>query len=156
MGWTLQVLLPFGIICDILVSVMKTTTPTVSTIIMNHVDFAPASPCWVSVYKSNRHYGGAEEGGWWYTRTALVGSVPFVTRAAAEAYLATAESQAAELQRFENSQFRSAYLSRYGNAIEIEDDFVSGETCSADEYEVCIEETQGERDDTREEVPHWE
>ena len=135
---------------------MQTTTPTVSTIVMNHVNFTPASPCWVSVYKTNSHYGGPEEGGWFYTRTHLVGSVAFPTKAAAEAYLATTEAHVAELQRFENSQFRSAYLSRYGNAIEIEDDFCQGETCSPDEYEVVIEEVQGERDNSKEEIPHWE
>jgi hypothetical protein len=135
---------------------MKTTTPAVSTLVMNHPAFVRVEPCWVSVYRESRHYGGAEEGGWWYTRTALVGSVAFLSREEAEAYLATAEKQAAELQHSENANFRRAYLSRYGNAIEIEDDFCAGETCSADEYEVVIEEVRGERDNTREEVPHWE
>ena len=88
------------------------TIPTVSTIVMNHVDFVRAVPCWVSVYKSNRHYGGPEEGGWFYTRTHLVGSVPFPTRLAAEAYIAAAEAHVAEMQRFENSKFRSSSFSK--------------------------------------------
>ena len=139
---------------------MQTTTSTVSTLVstlvINHPAFVRANPCWLSVYRESRHYGGPEEGGWWYTRTALVGSVSFLCREDAEAYLATAESQAEALQKEANDGFKRHYLARYGNAVEIEDDFVSGETCSPDEYEVCIEDVYGERDNTREEVPHWE
>jgi len=135
---------------------MKTTTPTVSTLVMNHPEFALAKPCFVSVYKSNRHYGGAEEGGWWYTRTALVGSVRFASREVAEAYLATAESQAEALQSEANDGFKRAYLMRYANTAEIEDDFCIGEVASADDYLVIVEDSQGERDDSDEPVPHWE
>jgi len=129
---------------------------TVSEIIMSHPEFAPAKPCFVSIYETNKCYGGPEEGGWFYDRTALVGSVPFPTRLAAEAYLAEAESKASALQAEANDGFKRAYLMRYGNAAEVEDDFCVGEVASADEYEVIIEEVQGERDNTREPIPHWE
>lgn len=132
------------------------STHTLSDVVMNDPAFVTANPCWVSVYESNEHFGGHEEGGWWYIRTRLIGSVRLQSKDAAEAYLAKAQAQAEELQSQANAQFKQAYLLRYGNALEVEDDFCAGETCGADRYEVCIEEAQGERDNMDEPVPYWE
>lgn len=32
---------------------------------------------YVNVYEVTRHYGGSEEGGWWYNRYSPLASVPF-------------------------------------------------------------------------------
>lgn len=32
-------------------------------------------PCWVSAYSVSRHYGGPEEGGWWYDWRTLESSI---------------------------------------------------------------------------------
>lgn len=54
-------------------------------------EFKAADPCYVSIYCRERCYGGPEEGGWWYDRISLEGSLYFPTRSAAELYLKEAE-----------------------------------------------------------------
>ncbi len=123
---------------------------------MAHPDFVESQKCYVSIYEKNQAYGGPEEGGWWHTTYKLMGSVPFLSGEAAEAYLEQAKAQAAGLQREANQQFREYYDSRFSDSDDIQDDFCVGESASADEYLVRIEDVLGELDNSDEPIPHWE
>jgi hypothetical protein len=46
---------------------------------------------YISVYETTQHYGGPEEGGWWYSRTRFVGYVVCMTLEEAEQKLAEAK-----------------------------------------------------------------
>jgi len=50
-------------------------------------------PFYVNVYATDRHYGGPEEGGWWYDCGEPVASTPYLTRAAARDALVVAQAQ---------------------------------------------------------------
>jgi len=130
---------------------------TTAQLILDDPKFSKAEMCYVSVYESNSVYGGPEEGGWWHRYNTYLGSVKFFNREHAEAYLEQAEQQAEQLRSTANARFREYYESRYSDdSIDIEDDFCRGETASADEYWVAIEETPGESDNSKEPIPHWE
>ena len=62
-------------------------TQALVTAILTHPDLEKAEPCYVSVYRDERQYGGPEEGGWWYNVYTLEGGVPFITREAAEKFM---------------------------------------------------------------------
>lgn len=39
----------------------------------------PLKVVWINAYRVSRHYGGPEEGGWWYDNYTCIGSMPLST-----------------------------------------------------------------------------
>jgi hypothetical protein len=125
-------------------------------LIKSNPRYAPTATHYVSVYHKEQLYGGPEEGGWWHTVYQLEGSVAFPSREQAEAYIEHAEQLAEQLQIQANRQFRDAFVMKYRDDVDLEDDFCTGETIDAGEYLVHVEETQGSLDNSRDVIPHWE
>lgn len=123
--------------------------------------FKPAAPCFVSIYNRSQHYGGPEEGGWWYDRIILAGSLPFQTREAAELWLAVAK---AEVQRMN----RAAAPARARAHAALPDPdlvpcpagtgegFIPNDWSDGGELWITIEETAGQSDNSAEPRPHYE
>ena len=97
----------------------------------------PASTreCFLSVYEVTRHYGGPEEGGWWYDRRAYTGQCRKVScmeaREAREEWQVELEPDQPEYDRF--------------SVLGWEGDLV-----------VYIEGAEGENDTSRQPRPHYE
>ena len=72
--------------------------------ITNHPDFRRAQSGFVSVYRTRRCYGGPEEGGWWYDRTMLMGSVGFPSMEAAEQYFRVTSLLVSEMNEQEHPE----------------------------------------------------
>lgn len=87
---------------------------------------------WVNVYASTRHYGGPEEGGWWYNWDECVASVPF---------LADTKEEVIEAERYRLSQIFRGHGSIYSVAsgveywVEVEEEGAQSETKERPYYE---------------------
>lgn len=128
-----------------------------SDIILKHPEFQTSKPVWVSVYESQSVYGGPEEGGWYHTYNRHVGGVRFLSRQEAEAYVETAEQQAAALNSQANRAFGQWYDRRHNDPCEdVEDDFCCGEATGPDDHWVVIEDVRGHLDNTNDPIPRWE
>ena len=68
-------------------------TEKLAELIFRHPEFSPADPCFVSVYRCQRCYGGPEEGGWWYDRNVLEGSIGMADRPKAERLLSQMKAE---------------------------------------------------------------
>ncbi len=107
----------------------------------------------VSVYKQERAYGGAEEGGWWYDVLELVDSKPVATRQAAEVVRTFLE----EKYKVQNQETGPASSSKgFENLPEGTEDYQIplGFSGGASEIIVLIEDTPGENSTT--ERPRYE
>ena len=69
--------------------------------IMESPEFKAAERVYVSIYRVAQHYGGPEEGGWWYYRHQFVGGVPMFNREEAEAFIAQMQRQVDKRNREE-------------------------------------------------------
>ena len=76
---------------------MKATMQSLIEKIESHPDFNVPQGAWVSVYRRSQNYGGPEEGGWWYNRSTLEGSVFFPAMETAEAWLEKAKAEARKI-----------------------------------------------------------
>ena len=125
-------------------------------IIRSNPRFSSTEKHYVSIYRSESAYGGPEEGGWWKDYNFLEGSVSFPTLEQAEEYLEHTKSLAEKMQQQANKAFRDAFVANHRDNIDYQDDFCRGESCSAPEYFVYIETTQGSLDNSDEPIGHYE
>ena len=58
---------------------------------------SPVAPCFVTLYRTDRPYGGPEEGGWWYDHTVAVETIRVPSREVAEQLVAKLRSTAREM-----------------------------------------------------------
>jgi hypothetical protein len=94
----------------------------------------------VSHYRVTRHFGGHEEGGWWYDRYRHVETlVTSPTHAEAKRVAAELNEQAKNDKR----QPSGTYQGRYSVANNTDDHYL-------------VEETPGQHDNTDEPRPHYE
>ncbi len=108
---------------------------------------------WVSVYKVERAYGGAEEGGWWYDVLELIDSKPVATRTAAEIMRTFLE----EKYKGQNEETGPMGSSKgFENLPEGTEDYQIplGFSGGASEIVVILEDEPGENTTT--ERPHYE
>ena len=124
-------------------------------------NYEQAKPAFVSVYRHHRCYGGPEEGGWWYDRYELEGSIAFATHDEAEAWL---EKAKAEIER----QNRAEAPARYRAMASLPDE--DNEPCPANcpegyiprdwddggELQILVEDVRGHLDNMNEPTPHYE
>jgi len=133
---------------------------SIAKIIMSNPEFTKVERCFVSIYSVERCYGGSEEGGWWYSRSTIIGSVPFFSRDDAETYVSKIEKEVEVMQEAENAEFRSRAMAAWDRAEDrgedLQDDFCSGESWDADQFSIIIEETRGSYDNSKEPKPQWE
>jgi len=87
---------------------------------------------YLSVYTITRHYGGPEEGGWWYNTSHLRDTIPFE-------YSEGAESKLREY-------LKNKWKDEHGGDIY--------SVLGGSEMEILVEDTPGQHQDT--EVPHYE
>jgi hypothetical protein len=118
-------------------------------------------PMFVSLYETERAYGGPEEGGWWYDINEVKSSQKFFDRDEAEAFLQTIrakiESQGLNNEDLASSRGMDGYIDP-SNGDPMYDhsdaDIPLGFSGDARNYWATIEETQGENETT--ETPHYE
>jgi hypothetical protein len=120
-------------------------------------DYQEAKACYVSAYRVAQHYGGCEEGGWWYDRWYLEGSVCFPTREEAEAYLAATreevEKEQAEIER--QRWIRTANLPDIETAYH-DEGYIPRGWSDGGSLRILIEDKKGEYDNSREPRPRYE
>ena len=129
--------------------------------VTSNASYKQAEPAYVSVYRQSQHFGGPEEGGWWYDRVTLEGSVAFPSREQAEAYLEQAKAFVEQANRDEAPVRARAYAS-----LPDEDETPCPANCpegyiptgwsDGGDLIICVEEIRGERDNSREPTPHYE
>lgn len=122
-------------------------------------NYKPAQGAFVSIYRSSRHYGGPEEGGWWYTITTLEGSTPFPTRELAEAFLAQATAHVEQMNRDEAPARARAFAGLPDEDLEpcpadAGEGYIPNGWSDGGELDICVEDKQGERDNSHEPTPH--
>jgi hypothetical protein len=127
--------------------------------IQSHADFNVPKGAWVSVYNGAQHYGGPEEGGWWYNRNTLVGSIYFPTMEQAEAWLEKAKVEV-ERENHENAPERHrAMASLPGEECDTayhDEGFIPTGWDDGGELWVTIEDQRGVSDNSAEPRPHYE
>jgi hypothetical protein len=120
-------------------------------------EFVPKGPSvFLSVYSSEKHFGGPEEGGWWYTVTTLMGSIPMVDHECAEALVgnltAELETQNRVLERDCNNALANLPdPDIHGGSDDPPIGFVGAENLF-----VHIEDVRGSLDNSRDPAPHYE
>lgn len=119
--------------------------------------FQPAKAAFVSVYRTQRCYGGPEEGGWWHDRTILEGSIPFASMEAAEEYLAHAERVISEKNADEHPE-RVAAMANLPDedTWSSSEGFIPSGWSDGGELFVHIEDARGSLDNSKEPRPHYE
>lgn len=114
----------------------------------------------VSIYRHHRCYGGQEEGGWWYDRYELEGSIEFATRDDAEEWLRTAKAEVARINR-EEAPARWQATARLPDCDEealpdAGEGYIPTGWDDGGELWVTVEDKAGEHDDMHEPRPHYE
>lgn len=125
--------------------------------VKRHPSFEAATPVFVSVYRRLQCYGGPEEGGWWYDRFILQGSVPFATREDAGKWLAAAEKEVELL----NAREQPARTRAMASLPDVEtcwssEGWIPKDWNDGGDLWVTIEEKRGEFDTSTEPRPHYE
>lgn len=87
---------------------------------------------YISVYRVTRHYGGPEEGGWWYDWYELLETLPFEEKPESEELI----------RKYLNDKYKDE---SYGDINSV---------LGGAEVEVVVEDTPGANRST--EVPHYE
>lgn len=130
-------------------------------LIKQQPDYKPALGAWVSIYRSSQHFGGPEEGGWWYTRTQLEGSKYFPTMEQAEAFLAAAKEQVEQTNRDE-APMRARACASLPDEDEVccpagySEGYIPNDWSDGGNLFICIETQRGISDNMNEGRPHYE
>jgi len=112
---------------------------------------------YVSLYSSQQRYGGPEEGGWWHSVNCCEASQEYQTREQAEAAREQCKAVAAKL---EEASKRS-----YGDEMLRSMDWLDARGMEASDlpepdgpvtYDIRIESTPGQSDNSRAPMPHYE
>jgi hypothetical protein len=119
--------------------------------------FEKAEPCYVSIYRHQRCYGGPEEGGWWYDGYELEGGVPFASRTAAENYLAKKQEEIAQRNRDEAPiRDRALALLPDEESAYCGEGYIPKVWSDGGKITILIETILGEQDNSRSPRPHYE
>lgn len=122
-----------------------------------HPSHRPAKTHHVSVYRRTRCYGGCEEGGWWYDRNELVGSIPFPTEEEAHQWLDAAKAEVeAENRRTAPARHRAMARLPDADTAYSGEGYIPAGWSDGGELFVIVEERCGEAHNMDEEAPHYE
>lgn len=127
--------------------------------IESHPEFNVPQGGWVSVYNRSQHYGGPEEGGWWYDVNTLVGSVWFPSVEDADLWLAAAKEEVERENRATDPERWRAMASLPGEDCDTayhDEGYIPTGWTDGGKLWVVIEERRGERDNSNEPRPHYE
>lgn len=142
---------------------MKTEniTERLAELIEAQPDYKKAQGAYVSIYRRSQHFGGPEEGGWWYDRISLKGSKWFPTTEQAEAFLEQAKAEVEKMNQDEAPARARAFA-----CLPDEDEvccpancpegYIPNDWTDGGELFIRIEERAGESDNTHEPTPHYE
>jgi len=142
-----------------MVGTMKTTMQSLIEKIESHPDFNVPQGAWVSVYRRSQNYGGPEEGGWWYDRNTLEGSIYFPTTEGAEAWLEKAKVEVERENREEAPARYRAMAALPGEECDTayhDEGYIPTGWSDGGELWVTIEQVRGECDNSAEPRPHYE
>jgi hypothetical protein len=123
-------------------------------------NYKPANGAYVSIYRRSQHFGGPEEGGWWYDRITLEGSKWFVSREEAERFLEASKAHVERMNKEEAPDRARAFAS-----LPSEDDccpsgypegYIPNGWSDGGELYVTVEDRQGQADNSNEPRPHYE
>jgi hypothetical protein len=138
---------------------MKATMQSLIEKIEAHPDFSVPQGAWVSVYRRSQNYGGPEEGGWWYNRNTLAGSVYFPAMETAEAWLEKAKAEVECENREEAPARHRAMASLPGEECDTayhDEGYIPTGWSDGGELWVTIEKVRGECDNSAEGRPRYE
>lgn len=126
-------------------------------VIRNHNEFNEAKQTFVSIYRCQQCFGGPEEGGWWYNRLILEGSIPFPAKEDAEKWLDEAKKQVEKQNEIEAPDRHKAMenLPDEENAY-YDEGFIPLGWNDGGELWVTVEEVRGNSDNSRDPRPHYE
>lgn len=129
--------------------------------ISRHQDYSQSRPAYVSVYRRHQCFGGPEEGGWWYDRIILEGSIRFPTTEQAEAFLEQAKAEV-EQQNQDEAPARYRAMANLPDEDEVccpagySEGYIPTDWDDGGELFVVVEEHQGQSDNSSEPTPHYE
>jgi hypothetical protein len=89
----------------------------------------PPGKRYVNVYEVSRHYGGPEEGGWWYDAGEPIASIPCDTQAEAD------KVKQAYRDRYPGTTNRYSVLGGTDYVVTIEDEFATAWPTERPHYE---------------------
>jgi hypothetical protein len=125
-----------------------------------HADpnYERAETVYVSIYRGERCYGGPEEGGWWYDRDELQGSIPFATRKLAEDYLEAAKAEVEAQNKAEAPQRarNTANIPEGPDPYHDTEGYIPLGWSDGGTSYVIIESRMGEHDSSNRPRPHYE
>lgn len=132
---------------------------TVAEKIMADPGFEACKPVWVSVYRHSRCYGGPEEGGWWYDRYYLEGSVRFADETLAQNYLMKIRAEV-EQQNIDEQPDRNRAMAMLPDedcdTAYHPEGFIPNGWSDGGDLQVVVEEQRGSWDNSHEPKPHYE
>lgn len=122
-----------------------------------HPEYTTPKPCFVSVYRRHRCYGGPEEGGWWYDRDELEGSIAFNDEESANAWLEKAKEQVDKMNEEEQPERNrnTANLPDIETAYH-DEGYIPVGWDDGGELWVTVEDMRGRSDNSMEPRPHYE
>ena len=132
----------------------------VAQMVRDHKEFNKVDHCFVSIYRVHQHYGGSEEGGWWYNRYKHEGSIRFANQTEAHAWIVQAEN----LVRQRNEEEAPDRYITMASLPDCEEEGLAdyGEGYIPTGWDdggrliVVIDEVEGEMDNTNEPRPRYE
>lgn len=127
--------------------------------IESHPKYNVPQGAWCSIYNRTQCYGGPEEGGWWYDRNYLVGSVYFPSMEQAEAWLAAAKEEVERENRANAPKRWKAMASLPGEDCDTAyhpEGYIPRGWDDGGELWVVLEDQRGEMDDKNKPRPHYE
>lgn len=143
---------------------MQTSTQLVEQLaefVRSQPDYKQAQGAWVSIYRTSRHFGGPEEGGWWYDRTTLEGSKYFPSEEEAAAFLDQAKQRIEEMNQ-EEAPMRARACASLPDEDEVccpagySEGYIPNDWSDGGELFICVETQLGVSDNSREPRPHYE
>lgn len=129
--------------------------------IRNSPEYKPAKGAWVSIYRKSQHFGGPEEGGWWYDKISLEGSKYFPSEEQAEAFLEQAKAEVEQANRDEAPARYRAMAALPDEDLEpcpanCPEGYIPSDWTDGGELMIVVEQVRGESDNMSEPRPHYE
>lgn len=126
--------------------------------IQSNPEYQESVPCFVSIYRTERCYGGPEEGGWWYDAWSHEGGIPFPNREAAEAFLEQAKREVEEQNRAEAPRraLATANIPEGPDPYPDTEGYIPLGWSDGGTLKVQIEDRAGEFDDSNKPRPRYE
>lgn len=126
--------------------------------VRSNPEFQESTPCYVSIYRTERCFGGAEEGGWWYDCWTHEGGIPFPSREAAETYLEALKKEVEELNIVDapNRARAMANIPEGPDPYSDTEGYIPLGWSDGGVLKVQVENYAGEFDDSNKPRPHYE